>query len=101
MAFDMKFYENVDVLEPAMDDPERMASLPEAALETMVLCNASLQARYFILATRAFGLDCGPMSGFNQAKIDEIFFSGTSWKSNFLMNLGYGIHNNLKPRWPR
>ena len=49
MAFDIKFYENVDALASAIDDPERMASLPEATLETMVLRNASLQARYFIL----------------------------------------------------
>ena len=79
-----------------------MASLPEAVLETMASRNASLQARYFILATRAFGLDYGLMSGFNQAKIDEtfyeMFFSGTSWKSNFPMKLCYNIRDNLKPR---
>ena len=101
MAFDVKFYDHADVLAPAMGNPERMASLPEAALETMALRNASLQAGYFILAARAYGLDCGSMSGFNQAKIDELFFSGTSCKSNFLMNLGYGVRNNLKPRRPR
>ena len=101
MAFDMRFYEQAKVLAPAMENPERMASMPDATLETMALRNASLQAGYFILASRACGLDCGPMSGFNQTKIDELFFSGTSWKSNFLMNLGYGIHDNLKPRWPR
>ena len=101
MAFDMKFYEHANVLAPAMENPERMASLPEASLETMALRNASLQAGYFILAARACGLDCGPMSGFNQAKIDELFFKDTSWRSNFLMNLGYGIGDNLKPRWPR
>lgn len=101
MAFDMEFYNHADVLAPAMSNPEGMASMPEAVLETMALRNASLQAGYFILAARACGLDCGPMSGFNQAKIDELFFSGTSWKSNFLMNLGYGIRDSLKPRWPR
>ncbi len=73
-----------------------MASLLEAVLETMASRNASLQARYFTLATRAFGLDYGLMSGFNQVKIDEMFFSGTSWKSNFLMKLGYNIRDNLK-----
>ena len=101
MAFDMKFYDHASVLAPPMENPERMALMPEAALETMALRNTSLQAGYFILAARSCGLDGRPMSGFNQTKIDELFFSGTSLKSNFRMNLGYGIRDNLKPRWPR
>ena len=101
MAFDIKFYENVDALASAMDDLERMASLPEATLETMVLRNASLQAGYFIPVARSCGLDCGPMSSFNPTKIDELFSSETSWRSYFLMTLGYGVHDNPKPRWSR
>ena len=61
-----------------MGNPERMASMPKVALETMALCNASLQAGYFIPTARVCGIDCGPMFGFNRTKIDELFFSGTS-----------------------
>ena len=96
----MKLCDDADVLAPAMGNLERMASLPEAALETMALRNASLQAGYFILAARACGLDCGSMSDFNQARVDEVFFIGTSWQSNFLMNLGYGVRDELEPYWP-
>lgn len=63
--------------------------------------NASLQGGYLILAARALGLDCGPMSGFNNALADELFFAGTQVKSNFLVNIGYGNPEVLKPRNPR
>ena len=86
---------------PLWVNPERMVALLEAALKTMALRTTSTQADYFILAAQACSLDCEPMSGFNQAKIDELFFSRTSRRSNFLMNLGYGIRDNLKPPWPR
>ncbi|HTA77493.1 MAG TPA: nitroreductase family protein, partial [bacterium] len=59
------------------------------------------QGGYFILAARALGLDCGPMSGFDNRKLDEAFFAGTSWKSNFICNLGYGDAAKLHPRGPR
>lgn len=63
--------------------------------------NASLQGAYLILAARAMGLDCGPMSGFNPAKLDAAFFAGTEVRSNFLVNLGYGNRDTLHPRNPR
>jgi 3-hydroxypropanoate dehydrogenase len=66
-----------------------------------ILRNASLQGGYFILAARAFGLDLGPMSGFDNAKVDAEFFPDGRWKSNFLCNVGYGDGSGLQPRLPR
>jgi len=63
--------------------------------------NGTLQGAYLILAARALGLDCGPMSGFNAALLDEAFFAGSTVKSNFLVNLGYGEPAALAPRLPR
>lgn len=63
--------------------------------------NASLQGAYLILAARAMGLDCGPMSGFDAAKLDAAFFAGSEVRSNFLVNLGYGNRDTLPPRNPR
>jgi 3-hydroxypropanoate dehydrogenase len=60
--------------------------------------NGTLQGAYFMIAARAHGLDCGPMSGFDNAKVDEVFFGGTAWKSNFICNLGYGDASKLYPR---
>ncbi|WP_342776785.1 nitroreductase family protein [Hankyongella ginsenosidimutans] len=56
--------------------------------------NSSLQGGYFILAARALGLDCGPMSGFDKDQVDAAFFAGTDIRSNFLCALGYGVHEN-------
>src|SRR5262249_8593069 len=75
--------------------------LPAAVLEVQALRNSSLQGAYFMLAARAFGLDCGPMSGFDNAKVDALFFTGTTVKSNFLCNLGHGDATKLFPRSPR
>ncbi len=63
--------------------------------------NGTLQGGYFIVAARALGLDCGPMSGFNNEGVDKEFFAGTEIKSNFLCNIGYGTDENLFPRSPR
>lgn len=63
--------------------------------------NSSLQGAYLILALRSLGLDCGPMSGFDAAKVDEAFFAGTAIRSNFLINIGYGDAAALHPRNPR
>jgi 3-hydroxypropanoate dehydrogenase len=70
---------------------------PELA-EASAIRNGSLQGAYLIMAARALGLDCGPMSGFDNAGVDKEFFAGTEIKSNFLCNLGYGDHTTLKPR---
>ncbi len=66
-------------------------------LEHVALRNSSLQGAYFMLAARSLGLDCGPMSGFDNAKVDAAFFAGTKAKSNFLCNLGYGDASKLHP----
>ena len=63
--------------------------------------NSSLQGAYFILAARSVGLDCGPMSGFDPAKVNAEFFPDGKWKVNFLCNLGYGDPSKLSPRNPR
>jgi 3-hydroxypropanoate dehydrogenase len=76
------------------------ASDPEYA-ETTAFRNSSLQGAYFIIAARSLGLDCGPMSGFSNAKVDAEFFPDGRWKSNFLVNLGHGDHSRLNPRNPR
>jgi 3-hydroxypropanoate dehydrogenase len=101
IAMDIRFYEKLPKLFPHTDARAWFNDLPEKALEYLALRNSSLQGAYFILAARSFGLDCGPMSGFDNAKVDEAFFAGTTVKSNFLCNLGYGDASKLHPRSPR
>ncbi|MBM3518568.1 MAG: malonic semialdehyde reductase [Alphaproteobacteria bacterium] len=71
------------------------------ALTTHALRNGSLQGAYLLIAARALGLDCGPMSGFDNARLDQAFFPDGRWRSNFLINLGYGDGSGLRPRGPR
>lgn len=101
IAMDIRFYEKLPKLFPHADARSWFKDLPENVLEYVALRNSSLQGAYFMLAARALGLDCGPMSGFNNAKVDEAFFAGTTVKSNFLCNLGYGDASKLYPRLPR
>jgi len=101
VGYDLKFYEKMAELFPKNPAAgERFAKSPAMA-ETAAFRNGTLQGGYFILAARSVGLDCGPMSGFDNAKVDEEFFSGTAIKSNFLCNLGYGHAAKLSPRNPR
>jgi 3-hydroxypropanoate dehydrogenase len=100
-AMDMKFYDHMPRLFPHVDAKAWFKDLPENVLELMAMRNSSLQGGYFMLAARALGLDCGPMSGFDNAKVDAAFFAGTTYKSNFLCNLGYGDASKLRPRLPR
>lgn len=100
IATDMEFYENLPKLFPHVDARSWFVGNQEL-INTTGFRNSSLQGGYVILAARALGLDVGPMSGFNNAKVDEAFFAGTSIKSNFLCNLGYGDHSKLHPRNPR
>jgi len=101
IGMDIRFYEKLPKLFPHMDVKSYFKELPENVLEYIALRNSSLQGAYFILAARALGLDCGPMSGFDNGKVDEAFFAGTTAKSNFLCNLGYGDVSKLHPRSPR
>jgi 3-hydroxypropanoate dehydrogenase len=101
IGMDIRFYEKLPQLFLHADAKAWFKDLPEPVLEYMALRNSSLQGAYFMLAARACGLDCGPMSGFNNAKVDEAFFAGTTAKSNFLCNLGHGDSSKLSPRNPR
>lgn len=101
VAHDMRFYDKLPVLFPHTDAKSWFDTKPEAVLETVALRNSSLQGAYLILAARSLGLDCGPMSGFDNAKVDEAFFKGTAIRSNFLVNLGKGDPASIFPRSPR
>jgi 3-hydroxypropanoate dehydrogenase len=101
LGMEIRFYELLPRLHPYADARSWFKDLPENALEHIALRNGSLQGAYFMLAARALGLDCGPMSGFDNAQVDAAFFAGTTVKSNFLCNLGYGDASRLRPRAPR
>lgn len=101
IGMDVRFYEKLPILFPHADARAWFKDLPENVLEYAALRNSSLQGAYFMLAARSLGLDCGPMSGFDNAKVDAAFFAGTSVKSNFLCNLGHGDPTKLFPRSPR
>jgi 3-hydroxypropanoate dehydrogenase len=101
IGMDVHFYEKLPKLFPHVDAKTWFKDLPENVLEYIALRNSSLQGAYFMLAARSLGIDCGPMSGFNNAKVDEAFFAGTTVKSNFLCNLGRGDAAKLHPRSPR
>jgi 3-hydroxypropanoate dehydrogenase len=101
IGMEIRFYENLPRLFPHADAKAWFKDLPENVLEIMALRNSSLQGAYFMLAARSLGLDCGPMSGFDNAAVDAAFFSGTTVKSNFLCSLGYGDGAKLYPRSPR
>lgn len=99
-AYDTFFYDHMPFLYPRADARSWFAGDPKGA-EVHAFRNGSLQGAYFIIAARAVGLDCGPMSGFDNAKVDAAFFPGGRVKSNFLCNLGYGDRTGLPPRDPR
>jgi 3-hydroxypropanoate dehydrogenase len=101
IGMDVHFYEQLPKLFPQADARAWFKDLPEPILEYMALRNSSIQGACFMLAARAVGLDCGPMSGFDNAKVDAAFFAGTAVKSNFLCNLGHGDPAKLYPRNPR
>ena len=101
VAHDLKFYENLPKLFPNNPAAREWFSGSAQLAEITAFRNGTLQGGYLILAARALGLDCGPMSGFDNAKVDAEFFPGSSVKSNFLCNLGYGDVSKLFPRNPR
>ena len=100
MAYDLEFYEKLPKLFPHVDARSWFTGKPELVQET-AFRNSSLQAGYFILAARAKGLDCGPMSGFDAAKVNAEFFPDGKWRVNFVCNLGHGDPSTLFPRNPR
>lgn len=100
IAYDENFHDELPEQFPAYDARSFFINNP-SWIEPTARTNATLQAGYLFIAARALGLDVGPMSGFDNAKVDEIFFAGTSWKSLLLANIGYGDHSSVKPVGPR
>ncbi len=100
VAYDTRFYDLLGKLFPSRDMRSNFVGNAPRIEETAKR-NSTLQGAYLMLAARALGLDCGPMSGFNAAGVDAEFFSDGRWKSNFLFNIGYGTDENLYPRNPR
>ncbi len=100
VAYDMEFYEHLPRLFPQADARSWFAGQPEVIADA-AFRNGSLQGAYLILAARALGLDCGPMSGFDANKVNAEFFPDGKWKINFVCNLGHGDPSKLYPRNPR
>jgi 3-hydroxypropanoate dehydrogenase len=100
VAQDPLFYQHLPKLYPGVDVKTWFAGNPDLAEETATR-NATLQGGYLIMAARALGLACGPMSGFDKTKVDRAFLAQKGWKSNFLINLGYAADKDLAPRLPR
>jgi 3-hydroxypropanoate dehydrogenase len=100
IGFDQDFHEKLPYLFPHADAKSWFDG-PREGRHEAAFRNGTLQGAYLILAARTLGLDAGPMSGFDPAKVDEAFFAGTAIKSNFLVNLGYGDPSGVFPRLPR
>jgi len=99
-GYDVKFFEHLPFLFPHADAKSWFSGNAEFAARSAAL-NGALQVAYLILALRAVGLDTGPMTGFDNAKVDAEFFAGTDVKSNVIINIGYGDYEKLFPRSPR
>jgi 3-hydroxypropanoate dehydrogenase len=100
IGYDTAFAEQLPRLFPQAPDAKNWFANPQHA-ETTAFRNGTLQGGYLILAARALGLDCGPMSGFDNAGVDKEFFAGTTIKSNFICSIGRGDASQLPPRAPR
>lgn len=101
VAYDPRFHEYLRRLFPHNPDAAKWFTGNESLAATTAFRNGTLQGAYLMLAARSLGLDCGAMSGFDNAKVDEEFLSVEGWRSNFLVNLGYGDPAKLFPRSPR
>ena len=100
IAYDSQFYELLPELFKAYDASGPFRNNPQLA-DQAALRNSSLQGAYFMLAARALGLDCGPMSGFDPQAVNDTFFPDGRWKINFLCSIGYGDSSALYPKGPR
>lgn len=101
VAYDARFYEHLPHLWPHSPDARGLFASNHTLAESTAFRNSTLQGAYLILAARALGLDVGPMSGFDNAKVDREFFPDGRFRSNFLANIGYGDEKGLHPRGPR
>jgi nitroreductase len=100
IAHDLDYADKLPFLFPHDTSAHLWFSTPEARAENS-LRNSSLQGAYLMLAARALGLDCGPMSGFKVDGVNAEFFANSCWRANFICNIGYGSEENLHPRSPR
>jgi 3-hydroxypropanoate dehydrogenase len=100
IAWDAEFYEKMPQLFPSRDMRSVFAGKDDLIAET-AFRSSTLQGAYFMLAARALGFDCGPMSGFDRAGVDAAFLADRNWRSNFLCNIGHGAVDGLFPRNPR
>jgi 3-hydroxypropanoate dehydrogenase len=100
IGYDMEFYERLPELFPHADAKSWFVGDDELIFST-AFRNGTLQGAYFMMAARALGLDCGPISGFDNAKVDATFFANSTVKSNFICSIGYGNDKDLYPRSPR
>src|SRR6201996_7346457 len=101
VAYDPRFYEKLPQLFPHNPDAVSWFTSNESLAATTAFRNGTLQGAYLMVAARALGLDVGAMSGFDNAKVDEAFLADRGWRSNFLVNLGYGDPEGLFDRSPR
>lgn len=101
VAYDPKFFEKLPTLFPHNPDATSWFTSNDSLAATTAFRNGTLQGAYLIIAARAMGLDTGAMSGFDNAKVDEAFFADRGWRSNFLVNIGYGDPSGVFNRSPR
>ena len=101
VGHDLRFFDKLPVLMPHVDAKSWFEGSPDERLQRVALRGSSMQTAYLIMAARSLGLDTGPMTGFDNAKVDAAFFAGTSIRSNILVNLGHGDPAQLFPRSPR
>ena len=101
IAQDMEFYNNLPEQFPAYPTAKDMFATNDAFRDATAFRNSSLQGAYLMMAARSLGLDCGPMSGFDNKALDEAFFADGRYKSNFIINIGYGDASKNHPRGPR
>jgi 3-hydroxypropanoate dehydrogenase len=101
IGYDTRFFEQLPKLFPPNPNARGMFESNATLSDITAFRNGTLQGAYLILAARSLGLDCGPMSGFDNAAVDQLFFAGTNVRSNFLCNLGYGDPKGIYPRSPR
>lgn len=100
IGYDTKFYDRLPELFPHADARSWFTGAPQVAHDT-AFRNSSLQGGYLIMAARAMGLDCGPMSGFDASAVDAEFWAGTDVRTNFICSIGKGTNEGLHPRGPR
>ncbi len=101
IGMDMQFYTRLPELFPHDQTARSWFEGNEATVRDTAFRNSTLQGAYLMLAARAVGLDCGPMSGFDKPKVDAAFFAGTSVETNFICSIGHGTEEKLFPRLPR